>query len=53
MVGDNVDNFDCQTQLGPLNFYKYISGKFCLLFSHPADFTPGTHPRGAVFLLVT
>lgn len=41
MVGDSVDNFDCETQLGPLNFFQYISGKFCLLFSHPADFTPG------------
>lgn len=40
MVGDSVDNFDCETQLGPLNFFQYISGKFCLLFSHPADFTP-------------
>jgi len=39
-IGDVAPNFDCQTQLGPLNFYDYLGSGWGILFSHPQDFTP-------------
>lgn len=39
-IGDNAPDFTAVTTIGPLKFSEYIDGKWALLFSHPADFTP-------------
>ena len=39
-LGEQVPNFDANTQLGRVNFYDYITGHWTLFFSHPADYTP-------------
>lgn len=39
-VGDIVPNFEAQTTKGKLIFHKWIEGRWALLFTHPADFTP-------------
>lgn len=33
-------NFQAETTQGPIDFHKFISNKWTVLFSHPADFTP-------------
>jgi len=39
-IGDSVPDFDAETSLGPINFHTFIADSWCVLFSHPADFTP-------------
>tara|TARA_R110002051_G_scaffold91205_3_gene160311 strand:+ start:71836 stop:72492 length:657 start_codon:yes stop_codon:yes gene_type:complete len=39
-IGDDAPDFDAVTTHGKLRFSEYIDGKWALLFSHPADFTP-------------
>ena len=39
-IGDSVPDFDAETSLGPINFHTFIGDGWCVLFSHPADFTP-------------
>lgn len=39
-VGEEVPNFVAQTQKGEINLHEYITGSWCVLFTHPADFTP-------------
>jgi len=39
-IGDIAPNFQSMTTFGKLDFHEYINGKWALLFSHPADFTP-------------
>jgi len=39
-LGDTAPNFQAETTLGPLDFYTYTEGKWVVLFSHPADYTP-------------
>lgn len=39
-IGDKVPNFVGVSQLGKFDFHESIEGKWCMLFSHPADFTP-------------
>ena len=39
-IGDSVPDFDAESSLGPINFHQFIGDSWCVLFSHPADFTP-------------
>lgn len=39
-LGNEVPNFDAKTTHGPINFHKWKRGKWAVLFSHPADYTP-------------
>ena len=39
-IGDIAPNFQSMTTFGKLDFHQYIDGKWNILFSHPADFTP-------------
>lgn len=39
-IGDNAPDFEAITTIGKFKFSEYIDGKWALLFSHPADFTP-------------
>jgi peroxiredoxin (alkyl hydroperoxide reductase subunit C) len=39
-IGDIAPNFKAMTTFGQLDFHNYIDGKWSILFSHPADFTP-------------
>ena len=40
LIGDKVPSFEAQTTMGPVKFPQDYSGKWVVLFSHPADFTP-------------
>lgn len=39
-LGDTAPDFTVQTTEGEINFHSYIEGKWAILFSHPADYTP-------------
>jgi alkyl hydroperoxide reductase subunit AhpC len=39
-IGDNVPNFTAESSMGPIHFYEFVGDSWCVLFSHPADFTP-------------
>lgn len=39
-IGDLAPDFEAMTTIGKLKFSDYIKGKWTILFSHPADFTP-------------
>lgn len=40
LIGDNAPCFCAQTTQGTINFPRDYKGKWVILFSHPADFTP-------------
>jgi len=40
LIGDDAPSFKAETTMGPINFPKDYKGKWVVLFSHPADFTP-------------
>ncbi len=40
LLGDGVAGFEAQTTKGPVKFPEDYAGKWVVLFSHPADFTP-------------
>jgi peroxiredoxin (alkyl hydroperoxide reductase subunit C) len=40
LIGDAAPNFKAETTAGEINFPKNYKGKWVILFSHPADFTP-------------
>ena len=39
-IGDRAPDFTAVTTQGSLEFSKWQAGKWVILFSHPADFTP-------------
>jgi peroxiredoxin (alkyl hydroperoxide reductase subunit C) len=41
VIGDTAPSFEANTTQGPIKFPEDYKGKWVILFSHPADFTPG------------
>lgn len=39
-LGSTAPDFTQDSNMGKIRFYDYIEGKWAILFSHPADFTP-------------
>ncbi len=39
-LGSIAPDFTQNSSQGKIHFYDFIEGKWCLFFSHPADFTP-------------
>ena len=39
-LGDAIPNFTANTTHGELTFHDWVGESWCVLFSHPADFTP-------------
>ena len=39
-LGSQAPDFTQKSSLGDIHFYEYIGDSWCVLFSHPKDFTP-------------
>ena len=39
-IGDTAPDFTANTTQGTINFHEWVDGAWCVLFSHPKNFTP-------------